>query len=575
MIVGILASLVSLAIPVVLIVLAVRHFSGRSGRGAIDGRSVRRFFQYVLLYALLIVATVGVAELLGLLVRPPTLVGDRGSDLARALTFTIFGIPIYTFLAVWSRRLMQRDPDEAGSLGWAFYVTFAPLTALVVAMFALQEVLADLLSGRPTAWPVAIRFVVWAAVWLVHLRLAARALDATRRQGHLLLGSVIGLGTSVAGLVWLLGESVTALVIDESGTTLLLREQHPLAAAAATLLVGAPVWVVYWARGLARADRTPLWFGYVLPVAVGGSLLLAIAGATTALYQTLVWVLGDPSSDDAARHFAGVPFSAAGVVVGVVVWWYHRQVLASASPERTEVTRIYEYLIAAIALVAAAVGVAWLVAALVEAVLPLPAIGVGASPVNSLLSAVTLLVVGGPLWWVFWSRIERAARAGDPSELSSPTRRIYLFVLFGVGGVTAVISVLVAAFLGIQGLLEDGITAQVLRDMRIPVAILLATGAISGYHWVVYREDRSRLPAAQPAHGPRYVLLLGAPDVGGVRHAVERLTGARVDLWVRTDALAAPWVVEDVVAAVRAPGAESVAVVAGPSGLEAIGLHRP
>ncbi len=193
--------------------------------------------------------------------------------------------------------------------------------------------------------------------------------------------------------------------------------------------------------------------------------------------------------------------------------------------------------------------------------------------VNSLLSGVTLLLVGGPLWWVFWSRVGRATRDDGPEELGSPTRRTYLFVLFGLGGVLTVVAVLVAAFIGIQGALQGGFDAQVVREMRIPVAILLATGAISGYHWVVYRDDRSRLPVTAPQHGPQYVLLVGAPD-GIVGGAVERLTGARVDLWVRADGLAGPWAVDDVVAAVNQSGADAVAVVAGPAGLEAIGMQR-
>jgi hypothetical protein len=198
---------------------------------------------------------------------------------------------------------------------------------------------------------------------------------------------------------------------------------------------------------------------------------------------------------------------------------------------------------------------------------------VGSSVVNSLLSGVTLLLVGGPLWWVFWSRVGRATRDDGPEELGSPTRRTYLFVLFGLGGVLTVVAVLVAAFIGIQRALQGGFDAQVVREMRIPVAILLATGAISGYHWVVYRDDRSRLPVTAPQHGPQYVLLVGAPD-GIVGGAVERLTGARVDLWVRADGLAGPWAVDDVVAAVNQSGADAVAVVAGPAGLETIGMQR-
>jgi hypothetical protein len=572
MIFGLISSILSLAIPVVLVVWAVRHFGNRTGVPGAGARGVRRFFQYLLLYGLMIVATVGVSDLLGLLVQQPALAGDDRSALARALTFSVFGIPMFVLVAVWSRRRLQQDPDEARSLSWAVYATVAPLTALVVAMFALHDVAWAVLAGHRFDWPALAQLVVWSTVWLVHWTVASRMLDADRGQGQLVLGSLIGLGTTIAGLVSLLGTSLDALLL--SGATTVLVQPHPLAQAAATAVVGVPVWVMYWSRGLVRARRTWLWFAYVLPVGVGGSLVLAVVGASIALYRLLVWLVGEPASTQAAQHFAGTPTAGACVVVGAVSWWYHRQVLAGATPGRTEVTRVYEYLMAGIALVAAAVGVTLVVVAFVESVIAAPAVEVGVRVVNSLLAAVTLLVVGGPLWWVFWSRVGRATRADGPEELGSPTRRVYLFVLFGLGGVTAVVAVLVAAFLGIQGALQGGFDAQVVRDMRIPVGILLATGAVSGYHWAVYRDDRSRLPAAEPRHGPRYVLLVGAPD-GGVGGAVQRLTGARVDVWVRADGLAGPWAVDDVVTAVNGSGADAVAVVAGPAGLETIGLRRP
>ena len=56
---------------------------------------------------------------------------------------------------------------------------------------------------------------------------------------------------------------------------------------------------------------------------------------------------------------------------------------------------------AGIALLAAALGVTMVVVALVESLVPTAKVEVGTSVVNSLLSGVTLLLVGGPLWWVF------------------------------------------------------------------------------------------------------------------------------------------------------------------------------
>lgn len=572
MIFGLISSVLTLVIPIALVIWAVRRFGGRTGTPGADAHSVRRFFQYVLLYALMIVAAVGLAELLGLLVAEPALAGDDGTTLARALTFTVFGLPMFALLAAWSRRRLRQDPDEAASLGWAFYVTVAPLTALIVAMVALHSVVSTGLADTRLDAGALAQLVVWAAVWLAHWIVAGRLLAADRRQVQLVLGSFIGLATTVVGLVLLLGASVDALLVDPAGT-LLVGRQDPLAGAAATVAVGVPVWVVYWWRGLAASSRSALWFSYVLLAGVGGSLVLAVVGASVALYQVLVWFLGEPAATQAAVHFEGTATAAACVVVGGVTWWYHQQVLAAATPERTEVTRVYEYLMSGIALLAAAVGLTLVVVALVESLVPVAAVEVGTSPANSLLAGVTLLLVGGPLWWVFWSRVGRLTRDGDPAELAAPTRRIYLFILFGLGGVAAVVAVLVAAFLGIQGTLQGGFDAQVVRDMRIPVAILLATGAISGYHWTVYRDDRARLPVPAARRGPNFILLVGAPD-DGVRRAVEHLTGARVDLWVRSDGLATRWLVDDVVTAARACGTDAVTVIAGPTGLQVVGMQR-
>ncbi|WP_024288068.1 DUF5671 domain-containing protein [Cellulomonas sp. KRMCY2] len=572
MILGIVSVLLFTVAPIVLVVLLVRHASSRQGPRAADGRSVRRFFQYLLLFGLMVVAAVGVSDLLARPFAEPSIVGDDGAALARTLTFTVFGIPMFVATAVWSRRRLRADPEEARSLGWSAYSTVAPLTALVIAMVALYDVLAAALQGEvPEAAP-AVRVVVWTAVWLAHWILGIRLLDAARRQGHLVLGSLIGIVTGLGGLVWLLGAAVDALLVDRS-EQVLTGGGNELAQAGATLLVGAPVWFVYWLRGLARAERTPLWLGYVLPLGVGGSLVMAVVGASLALHRTLVWFVGEPAQPDAVEHFDGTTTAVAALVVGAVSWWYHRQVLAGVSGARTEITRVYEYLMAGIALLAAAAGVAMVVVAAVEAAVPAAAVEIGTSVANSLLAAVTLLLVGGPLWWLFWSRIGRAVRQDQVAELASRTRRTYLFLLFGAGGVAAVIAVLVAAFVGIQGALDGGLGAETVRDMRIPVAILLTSGAISGYHWVVYREDRRHVPAPEPHRGPRYVLLVGAAD-GALADAVSRRTGARVDLWVRDDGGVPPWVVEDVLAAVGGAGSEAVAVLAGPTGLDTFPIHR-
>ena len=73
---GLIFSIISTVLPVILIVWAVRHFSNRTDHRETDAHSVRRFFQYLLLYGLMIVAAVGLSDLLGLLFQEPALAGD-------------------------------------------------------------------------------------------------------------------------------------------------------------------------------------------------------------------------------------------------------------------------------------------------------------------------------------------------------------------------------------------------------------------------------------------------------------------------------------------------------------------
>ena len=119
---------------------------------------------------------------------------------------------------------------------------------------------------------------------------------------------------------------------------------------------------------------------------VAGGLVTAVVSASLLLHSVLVWLLGDPGAVGAREHFGSAPAAAAGTVVGLLVWWYHQQVLRGAGMvARTEVRRIYEYLMAGIGLVAAAVGLTMVLSGLIET-LTGRAFG-GGHAVNTLLAA--------------------------------------------------------------------------------------------------------------------------------------------------------------------------------------------
>jgi hypothetical protein len=291
------------------------------------------------------------------------------------------------------------------------------------------------------------------------------------------------------------------------------------------------------------------------------------------LYKVLVWFLGSPASDQAAEHFRSAPASAAALLVGALVWWYHRAVLAEAARAgRTEGRRIYEYLIAAIGLVAAATGLTVMLVALLETITAGSTIAGSGGPRNTLLMATTLLVVGGPVWWIFWRRIESAVGMDHTVECGSPARRFYLFMLFGVGGTAAVISLLIAVYQLFDDVVSGDAGGGTLRSMRWALGVLVTAAAVAGYHWLVYRGERD--VQGPPRRGPQYVLLVGVAD-GELAEAVKAATSGHVDAWLAAGEVdAALWNVDAVMGALAGVATESVVVVAESSGLRAIPVDR-
>lgn len=569
---GLLIPLLTLVLVVLAVRAAVRHGGRGGGQGAADTHAVRRFFQYVALYGLLVVVGVGVAGLLGRLIDHDVLV-TSDTALARNLAFVVVGAPLFAAVAWWSRRRLAEDPEEARSLGWVLYATAASLTGLVLAMTRLNEVLQWVTGLDGYRGDSVAGLVVWGAVWGAHWWVDARVTPVSQTRLHHVVGSLIGLVVSALGLGALIAEGFRGLVGLDGGTVI-VGGSDPVLRAVVTVAVGVPVWLVYWLLTTVRQERDLLWHFYVLLIGVGGGLVTAVVAASSGLYKVLVWLLGDPGTSVASEHFASAPAAVAGTVVGVLVWWYHQTVLAEAGePTRSEVRRVYEYLLAGIGLVAAAAGLTTLLMALVEAVTGTAY--VAGAALNTLLAAATLLVVGGPVWWLHWRLAQRAAVDSPATELTSPTRRIYLVVLFGVGGIAAVVAVLVGVYALFQDLVEGTVGLGTLRSMRAPIGLVVTTAAIAAYHGAVFRSDREHVPAAGEAQALRFVLLIGPADPAIARQVAAQ-THARVQAWARPQDGLPPWSLEDVRAALASVEGEGgdVVVLSEPGGLRAFPVRR-
>lgn len=563
---------------VVLGAVLLRRLGSPGARGS-AGHAVRRFFQYLLLLGLLVAASSGVSGLVGRALDPGTTLQRDDAGLALQLTFTFIALPLWVALAVWTDRRLRRDPDEPRSPGWAVYLTLVSLIALVVAMVAWHSTLQALLGSGDYRGPQLAAALVWTLVWAAHRWWHREQTPETHLRTERLLGSLIGLVTTVVGATGLLAASLREL-LGLGGQTLFGGPPPLLADSAAVLLVGAAAWAAYWLLGTLRARRSTGWLVLVLLVGVAGGLLMPVVAASVLGWDVLVWLVGDPQAATASEHFDELPGLLATTLIGLVVWWYHREVLgADVRGGRSEVRRVYEYALAAVGLLAAGAGLVMVLVTLVEAITAGSDL-VGGSAVNALLAALVLLAVGLPVWWWHWRQAQRARAAGPAQELASPTRRTYLLVLFGLMGVTAVVALLVLVYQLLQDGLAGGVDLETVRAIRFPLGILATASLLSAYHWTVFRTDRAdgaRLltPGAPGGRAARSVLLVGTGLGPSDAAELGRAAGAAVLVLSRTDREPVPASLEAVAAALADAPADDLIVLVSPDGLQVVPVSFP
>lgn len=557
-------------ILLVVVIVVIRRFTGRDEHGPVTGNSIRRFFQFLLMYGLLVVSGVGLYGLLGRLLLGDSLVISDQTGLARNFSFVVVGVPLYALLAFWTRRKFIAEPVEAKSFGWTFYITASSVTALLFTFFAFREILAWAVSDVKYNGESIARLIVWGAIWGAHWWLDVRVTPAASSRYHQLFGSLIGLVAVFVGLSDLLSAGLDR-IFHLGGDAIFMRGGDSMWLSAITLIVGIPVWWLYWIRTYSKSSKDSLWFGYVLLAGVAGGLIVAISCASTVLYQVLVWLIGDPASTEAAFHFQNASNFAGAAIVGFLTWWYHHAVLDEERvAARTEVQRIYEYLIAGIGLAAAASGIGVLLTALVQRLTSSTSLVGGSGSSNTLIAAGTLLIIGGPVWWIFWRRIQIVTEK-SPTEYASPTRRIYLFLLFGVGGLAGVVALLVGVFFFFDDIFKGNFGIATFHRARFTISILLTSLGVAGYHWMIYKNERELGKPSQK--GLQFVFLVGAKDIE-LNRAIAHQTGARVQAWKRVNDTSSFGPTEDVLRILSKVDGDSVLLLAEPDGVKVIPIDR-
>jgi hypothetical protein len=454
------------------------------------GVMIRRFFQYSIMLAMLVLVTFGLAGVLDAAASTSSRITQDSERTALSIAFLVVGLPVFAGLSIYTSRRLTSDPMEQKSAGWAMYLTVALFGSLVTAMSVMGALLAILLDDKRVDRTLAIYVVIWVFVWGAHWWVARQKGDSGRLQAHLLLGSAAGLITTFTGIAAGLMVVLQQIYDRLFQVSIVDTGIEPLAGPLIVLAIGIPVLWWYWFRHGRFLDRGVLWLAYVLLLGVLGGAIALIIGTGVMVFGVLEWFLGDPSSSSAATHFGFFPGAIGSMIAGGASWLYHGTLVGERGKrKRTEVDRVYDYLLSGAGLVVAASGVATLITISLKA-----AAGLGITSFesgNATATALTLLVVGAPLWWRYWSTIQEYRKAIPEPELRSVTRRIHIFLLFGVAGIVAVVNLIIIVFIVFNDILEGDFGTVTLDGASVPIALLVTAGALAGYHMAVFRDDRA------------------------------------------------------------------------------------
>lgn len=505
-----MTSLLIFLLPLLLIIFFIVYRINKKDKIVnTDENQVKRFFQYSLLFGLVVIVGSGFSGLISRILSESDFIISDQAGLARNISFVLVGLPLLTAIALATRKQHIAKASEQDSFAWSFYLTTISITALLVAATAASAVLRWIFQINEYPSDALAQLFIWGLIWVGHFLIAKRFANATRMQTHYLIGSFIGLLLAIIGLVGLISAAIGSVIFNNR-VYLVGERGEELFLSITNLILASIIWTVYWLKTAAKSEKSTLLNVYLLIVVVGGSLIAAVSTLSTGLYQVLVWFIGSPIEKTLTAHFQNTPTLFAVVVVVLLAWWYHRNFLSLGSSKgRGEIERTYDYLLAGIGLVAATAGITAVSVAIFEGFLNTSLIPAN-SAINTLLAAITFLFVGGPVWILYWNRIQKNVNQGDLEEITSQARKFYLFLIFGLGAIAAVISLITVVFFILEDILESNVTTETLRQMRYAVSILFSTSLVSGYHWSLFKNERNKV--SKTYLGPKTIYLISPPD---------------------------------------------------------------
>ena len=424
--------------------------------------------------------------------------GIGGDPEATWIAMIIVALPVWLAHELLLRRAAANHSDETGSTLRKLYVHGALfLTTLYAAFGSIQiiEQLAGDFDGLEHIGGVIVAAGLWYYLWRrenLEGQPSPRAQTVKRWRIYGL--SVIFLTAAVTATFWIalaLAYPLYEFAIGASDTLLGPKDiGDPLPTVAAWALVGTVAWAVQWQTVATRDQESVLRQVYLYGFAFVGGAALALWGASATIYVVIAQLVGADYTATAAAYFRQFILPAVGLLLGLALLAYHWSIIRRdatsrfPSAESPLLSNTFKYIMSAVGLIALVPGIMVLVMIILFLLTEGDVLATENVDTEALAVALTMIIVGAPLWFAFWWRVVRA----DPHAL---IRRIYLYVaLIALGGtwlftLIALLAAVLTEILGQgSGFLDDALIAS--------LSILIPAAAFFAYHVLILREDSHR-----------------------------------------------------------------------------------
>ena len=454
-----------------------------------------------------------------------------GDPEATWIAMIIVALPVWLVHEFLLRRAADRHSEETGSALRKLYVHGALALASLYVFFGSIWIIEDIAGnagGLENIGGVIAAAALWYYLWRrENLEGQPTPGAQTVRRWRVYGLSVIFLTAAVTATYWItygLAYATYSLVFDAADTLITAEDfQDPIRTAAGWAIAGITAWAILWRTVATTDEESVLRQVYLYGFAFIGGASLALWGTAATIYIVIAQLVGADNTTTAVAYFRQFILPVVGLLIGVALLAYHWSILRRDAARRipssgplsefpagqAHLSTTFKYIMSAVGLIALVPGLIALLMALLD---PLISDNLFASTDEQeefLAVALTMIIVGAPLWSVFWWRVLHA----DPRSL---VRRIYLYVaLIALGGtwlftLIALLAAVLTAILG-QG-------SGFLDDALIPsLSIVIPAVAFFAYHVTILREDSRRTPAASaeiPSPGaPNYYVVPAPPYV--------------------------------------------------------------